>query len=86
MANRSERKAYDAMFVFLRNRYRLTKTDELGSLLGDLLIASEELQLGDPSAEPEHRTVDPATWVEWMEAVTEAEAGAPEDLYLRPGN
>jgi hypothetical protein len=49
--------AYRAMLVFLENEYQLTKSNDLGGLLG-----------GYQFAEP-GKTMDPAAWYDWEEAV-----------------
>ncbi|HEX4352444.1 MAG TPA: hypothetical protein VHZ95_06010 [Polyangiales bacterium] len=66
------RQAYEAMFVFLEEIWRRTRSPELGSMLGDMSL------LGDGG------TADPAVWVEWQAAVHEAKQGrANIDLRLR---
>ena len=49
--------AFEAMKVFLDEYYKLTKSDDVGGLLGDMQL----LQDG--------ATADPATWGEWEESV-----------------
>lgn len=84
MAILDERKAYEAMFAFLRNRWERMKSDELGSLLGEMSIVPEESSdwLETPRGRA-LRTGDPATWWDWMAAVEEVEKGTPADLYMR---
>lgn len=57
------RQAYDAMFCFLENWYQLTKSDDLGALLGGM-----DLLWLDP-ATGERWTGDPAAWDDWMTCV-----------------
>jgi hypothetical protein len=59
----TESQAYLAMFAFLRDHYSRTGSDDLGALLGDLLLLSD----GSPS--------DPAVKSDWAKAVSEAKAG-----------
>ena len=55
--------AYLAMYHFLDQYYQMTKSDDVGSLLGDMSL----LQDGRPA--------DAAYWNDWLEAVKKAEAG-----------
>jgi hypothetical protein len=48
------------MFAFLEHRYRLTKSDELGALLGSMSFL------------PSGSTADPAIWEDWLTAIKEA--------------
>ena len=52
--------AYLAMFSFLEDYYRRTKSDEIGSILSGLCLMSD----GKP--------MDPAYWDEWEQAVQKA--------------
>ncbi|MBK7727783.1 MAG: hypothetical protein IPJ33_04565 [Gammaproteobacteria bacterium] len=64
MKNLSEHEAYAAMFAFLEGRYRLTKSDDLGALLGSMSLL------------PGGGTADPAIWDDWLNVIKEAEAGS----------
>ncbi|TDF94151.1 hypothetical protein [Paenibacillus piri] len=57
MKNVSELDAFKAMVLFLEDYYDRTKSDDVGSLLGDLII------LADGS------TADPAVWKEWLDCL-----------------
>lgn len=66
--------AYRAMFYFLEHEYELTKSDELGGMLGSL-----SWQIWEGGQEP----ADPAAWQDWQDAVQKActthENAAPRD-------
>lgn len=49
--------AYRAMFTFLDMYYDRTNIEEIGSLLGDMHITKD------------NRTIDPAVWDDWLEAI-----------------
>lgn len=55
--------AYRAMFYFLQNEYELTKSDELGGMLGSLSWA-----VWDGGQGP----ADPSAWQDWQDAVDKA--------------
>lgn len=59
----SLREAYFAMFEFLVELYQRTKSDALGSLLGDLSLL------------PDGSTADPAAWDDWLRCVESARRG-----------
>jgi len=50
--------AFNAMVKFLEGYYEKTKSDDIGSLLGDLQLFSDG------------GTFDPAAWDDWIESVT----------------
>lgn len=54
--------AYRAMFYFLEREYELTKSDELGGMLGSL--SWHIWKDGGPA--------DPAAWQDWQDAVRKA--------------
>ena len=56
----STRQAFDAMCHFLEEYYKQTKSDDVGSLLGDLQIDAS------------NRTADPAAWNDWLKSVKAA--------------
>lgn len=53
----TELQAYNAMFHFLKAYYERTNSDDVGSLLGDLQMMSD------------NRTADPAAWSDWIKSV-----------------
>jgi hypothetical protein len=56
----SDVQALRAMQLFLEGYFERTKSDDIGSLLGDIqLVADRE-------------TADPAAWSEWLSCVTKA--------------
>jgi hypothetical protein len=55
----NEKEAYKAMVLFLEKYYSLSKSDDIGGLLGSMII----LEDGKP--------VDSALWGDWIEAVNE---------------
>jgi hypothetical protein len=55
----TELQAFNAMFKFLEGYYERTKSDDIGSLLGDLQLF------------PDGGTFDPAAWDDWIESVEE---------------
>ena len=64
--------AYSAMYAFLEAEWELTRSDELGSLLGDLSLLSD----GSPT--------DPAVSEQWSRACQLAKAGKV-DTHLHLG-
>ncbi|CAI2460115.1 hypothetical protein [Serratia liquefaciens] len=52
--------AYKAMFYFLEHQYELTKSDEIGGLLGSM----DWTIWADSS-----KSADPAMWEDWLAAV-----------------
>lgn len=60
----SDREAYLAMFSFLECRYNLTKSDDIGSLLGDMFFRKDG------------STTDPAIWDDWCESIRKAKSGS----------
>jgi hypothetical protein len=63
MNNLTLNEVYAAMFVFLERRYNMTKSDEIGSMLGDMTLL------------PDGGTADPATWGDWLKCVEAAKNG-----------
>jgi len=55
--------AYRAMFYFIEREYELTKSDELGGMLGSL---SWQVWEGG------HGPADPGAWQDWQDAVMKA--------------
>lgn len=56
----SVEQAFEAMFLFLKDYFERTRSDDIGSLLGDLQIMED----GEP--------MDPAVWNEWLDCVQKA--------------
>lgn len=54
--------AYQAMVFFLEHEYELTKSDEIGGLLGSLSL----------SIWSDGKPADPAAWQDWLDAVERA--------------
>ncbi|CAI1157103.1 hypothetical protein [Serratia quinivorans] len=52
--------AYKAMFYFLEHQYELTKSDEIGGLLGSM-----DWTIWTDSS----KSADPAMWEDWLAAV-----------------
>jgi hypothetical protein len=59
MPRLTEKEAFAAMVLFLEKFYETTKSDDVGALLGSMMV------LGDGG------TADPAIWEEWVECVNE---------------
>ncbi|WP_017211372.1 hypothetical protein [Clostridium beijerinckii] len=49
--------AYKSMVNFLEKYYQRTNSDDIGGLLGDIMLIDEG------------RTADPASWHDWIESV-----------------
>lgn len=64
MKSLSMHEAYAAVFAFLESRYRMTKSDDLGALLGSMSLL------------PGGQTADPAIWEDWLYAIKQAQSGA----------
>ena len=60
MKSLSTDQAFEAMVSFLEQHFERTKSDDIGSLLGDLRILEDGT------------TADPAAWVEWLRCVEKA--------------
>lgn len=63
--------AYLTTFAFLEDMYRTTKSDELGSLLGSMLLHADGV------------TADPAIASEWDQAMHRAIAGKVHARFKR---
>lgn len=55
----TEKEAFQAMFLFLEKYYHLTKAEDVGNLLGSLMIVEN----GKP--------LDIALWYDWLECLEE---------------
>lgn len=53
----NELEAYKAMVKFLEKYYNRTKSDDIASLLGDMILIEAE------------KTADPAAWEDWLESI-----------------
>ncbi|NRT73605.1 hypothetical protein [Clostridium beijerinckii] len=49
--------AYKSMVNFLEKYYQRTNSDDIGGLLGDIMLIDEGI------------TADPASWDDWLESV-----------------
>jgi len=63
MNNLSEKDAYLAMFAFLENEYEMTKSDDVGAMLGSMSFLKDG------------NTADPAAWNDWLEAIKKVKSG-----------
>ena len=61
--NLTEKEAYNAMYQYLVKVQEMTKSDDLGGLLGSM------------STLPDGGTADPAVWQEWLECINNAKKG-----------
>lgn len=59
----TEKQAYFAMFAFLEAQYAVTKSDDIGSLLGSMAVLAD----GQPA--------DPALQSDWGEAIARSLSG-----------
>ena len=62
----TKKEAYVAMYAYLVRVYERTQSDDLGGLLGDMSMTSDQ------------ETADPAVWFEWYECVDKAKRGEIE--------
>lgn len=53
----SVREGFEAMVKFLENYYELTNSDDVGVLLGGMLLQEDG------------STMDPAAWSDWLECI-----------------
>ncbi len=63
MSDLTKKEAYLAMYSFLEHEYEMTKSDDIGGLLGGMSL----LQDGG--------TVDPAALQDWEDAIKKVKAG-----------
>jgi hypothetical protein len=59
MERLTEREAFDAMALFLEKFYATTDSDDVGALLGSMMVLEDG------------GTADPAVWGEWVNCVNE---------------
>ncbi|MDE6627057.1 MAG: hypothetical protein K2K56_11895 [Lachnospiraceae bacterium] len=57
----TNQEAYIAMIYFLEQFYERTGSDDVGELLGDMILTGNE------------ETMDPALWNDWLQAVKKME-------------
>ena len=55
--------AYIAMYRFLEHEYNMTKSDEIGGMLGSMSLLDDG------------KTADPAIWNDWLRIVEEVLSG-----------
>lgn len=53
----TRQEAFIAMVHFLEHFYEQTASDDVGALLGDMILVDEE------------KTMDPAAWNDWIAAI-----------------
>lgn len=53
----NEKDAYKAMIIFLEKFYSISKSDDIGGLLGSMMLLKDE------------KPADSALWEDWLEAV-----------------
>jgi hypothetical protein len=53
----TEEEAFKAMVIFLERYYNETHSDDIGSLLSDLILLDDK------------KTADPAAWNDWINAI-----------------
>ena len=56
--------AYKAMYAYLAEHYKRTKSDDIGTLLGEL------------SSLADNESADPAAWQDWAKAYEKASTGS----------
>jgi hypothetical protein len=56
--NLNEEEAFKAMVIFLERYYNETHSDDIGSLLSDLILLNDN-----------GKTADPAAWNDWLNAI-----------------
>lgn len=59
----TEVEAYEAMYAYLLKIYEITKSDDLGGLLGSM------------STLPSGRIADPAIWNDWLKCIDDVKQG-----------
>ena len=67
----SKKKAYQAMYYFLDKYYKLTKSDDVGCLLGGMSLLNDG------------GTADPAIWQDWEDAISKALERDSTDINLK---
>ena len=63
MYDLTKKEAYNAMYAYLVKLYEITKSDDLGGLLGSM------------STLPSGEIADSAVWDDWLECVEQAKKG-----------
>ena len=53
----NNKEAYLAMVNFLEKYYNRTGSDDIGALLGSMILLDDE------------ETMDPAVWIDWIDAI-----------------
>ncbi|MGQ7816222.1 hypothetical protein [Metapseudomonas furukawaii] len=66
--NLTPKQAFCAMFYFLEHEYSLTKSDDIGAMLGSM-----DWTIWSDGAGP----ADPAAWEDWLDAVRKAQKDSP---------
>lgn len=73
MVKLTEKEAFDTMMVFLEKFYESTKSNDVGVLLGSMIVLEDG------------GTADPTVWGEWLESVQKGVAndGARSSVWLK---
>jgi hypothetical protein len=61
MTELTTHQAFQAMVIFLEKFYDRTQSNDVGGLLGDLMIR------------PDGSTADPAAWQDWIDSIRQAQ-------------
>ena len=61
--NLTPKEAYAAMYAYLEKVYKLTKSDDIGGLLGSMSTLSDGM------------TADPAVYRDWLECINKVKQG-----------
>lgn len=64
--------AYKAMYLYLKELYEMTQSDDLAGFLGSMSMLDD----GKP--------VDAAIWSDWLEAIDKSRFNTDTNLDLRP--
>jgi len=64
--------AYKAMIKFLDKYYKLTKSDDVGSLLGGMMFIGNSENMN---------TADPAAWNDWLESIEETKKAISDEEF-----
>lgn len=68
MTELTKQEAYLAMYSFLEHEYEMTKSDDIGSLLGGMSLLKDG------------GTADPAAWSDWENSINKVKSGEVDAL------
>ena len=68
MAKLTKKEAFLAMYAFLEHEYEITKSDDVGAILGGISLLEDGT------------TADPAAWSDWERALIEVKMGKIDAL------